>query len=152
VTWLYPSETESLVISHEWEEVSSRISRALDTPFTVNDMTLHLAGWIKDFQFELTVKMRRIQFFNPRVRGTIEATSKGSLLFITYSYFPGTKVLLTFWSVVLPLLSILFFIESGNALYPAGCFLLVIFIHVMARANFAMHMKLTRKILHELLS
>jgi hypothetical protein len=106
---------------------------------------------VNDDRFEMTVRLRRQQLFFPVIRGRVEATSKGSLIFITYSLFPGTRLLMSFWSIILPLIAVGITVEYKNYLIPAVFGLFVVVMHIVARANFRLHLATTRAMLHKLL-
>jgi hypothetical protein len=60
--------------------------------------------------------------FLPLIVGKIEATSKGSILFITYRMFPSTLFYLSFLCLML-LLASLFFSGSRKKLATSGQFI-----------------------------
>lgn len=148
---IYPLESETLVVSLNSEEIVQRLSEGINTTRIDRGSPASFNGWVEDGRFELTVRLRRQQIFFPMVRGRIEKTSKGSLIFLTYKLFPGTRLLISFWTVVLPVVAIYLTAQYNNYLIGIICILFVAVVHIVARANFRLHLAGTRSILHRLL-
>ncbi len=149
---LYPQETETHVIPHDFELVSSRLEAVIGRQVTISEVPRLIDGWLKDDKFQLTLRTRRQQLFVPLVNGRIESSSKGSLVFIDYALFPATKMLLTFWSVVLPLLAIVFYAGYGKAGTSSALLLFTVAIHIIAVLNFRFHVRIAKQMLRDLLS
>jgi hypothetical protein len=130
--------------------VMARIEREVTSPGKGFAKTL--TGWTRDNRFQLTIRLRRQQMFMPVIDGSVEATSKGSLIFLAYSLFPATRLLLTFWTLILPLVGIFTSHQYKNYWILAGCLGFATVIHLIAWANFRLHIKRTREMLHELLN
>jgi hypothetical protein len=148
---IYPNESETLVAALNRDEIFLRLTKGISTDEVERGIPKTLQGWVKDDRFEMTVRLRRQQLFFPLIRGRVESTSKGSLIFITYSLFPGTKLLLSFWTIILPLIALGITTQYKNYLIPVIFGLFVVVIHIVARANFRLHLATTRAMLHNLL-
>lgn len=142
---LLPHQEETVVLAHEWDTVLARLSGEIGKPMKAGIPTT-LSGWIKDDEFELTLKTRRFNAFMPLVKGRIEPTTKGCILFLNYSLLRANKLFLHFWTFFLIVSGILLIVFEDELLGNA-CILLVIFIYGVAWANFKMHLKATRAIL-----
>ena len=151
MTSIYPHESETLVVALTREEIFLRLAKGIGNREVERGIPKTLQGWVNDDRFEMTVRLRRQQLFFPLIRGRVETSSKGSLIFITYSLFPGTRLLLSFWSIVLPLIAVGITAEYRNYWIPAIFGLFVVVIHIVARANFRLHLTTTRALLHNLL-
>jgi hypothetical protein len=151
VITIFPQETETLVLSHDWDEISNRVASALDKPFINDGIPKVIQGRVKDDTFQLSIRVRRQQFFMPLVRGLIEPTSKGCLVFLRYSLFPGMKVMLTFWTLFLPVISIPLVYQYKNYWIMGGFIIFAALMHVIAWANFRLHLQSTKAIVHQLL-
>ncbi len=149
---LYPRETETLVLPFSPPEVAQRIEAVLDQPFVDDGSHKVVEGSVNHEKFNLNIRTRRHEFFMSLIRGTMEPTSKGTLVFITYTLFPGTRALLTFWTLFLPILTIPWYLESRNAWVFAGLLGVTVLMHVVAWANFRLHQKTARKIVNQLLA
>lgn len=148
---LYPNETETLVVALMGEEIMLRLSEGINTTRFERGLPASLNGWVENGRFEVTVRLRRQQLFFPLVQGRIEKTTKGSLIFLSYKLFPGTRLLISFWSVILPLVAFFLTTQYHNYLIGIIFILFGIVIHIVARANFKLHLETTRSILHNLL-
>ena len=147
---LYPTEKETIVVSHDWEAIIEKLSVLVNVPASPNGAPPLLRGWVKDDEFEVTLRLRRQQPFMPLVYGLIDPTSKGCLLFLTYKLFPGTKFLISFWTIILPLIGAPLSYEYRSIWIALGFLAFLVFIHVIARANFRLHVKTTQKVLHRI--
>jgi hypothetical protein len=144
----YPEHTETFVASDEQNVILGRFSQEIEKPS--GPAGQNLTGRIIPFGFIVTIRLRRPHLFMPEVTGRIEQTSKGSIIFLKYDLFPATRLLLLFWTIVLPLAGIFISYQSKNYFLVAGSFALAILIHVVAWANFKLHVKTTQKILYRI--
>ncbi len=149
---LYPEETETFVMLHDHELVSARLEALIGKQVMSSGVPRLIDGWVKDGRFQLTLRTRRQQFFVPLLNGQIESSSKGSLVFIRYALFPATKMLLSFWSVVLPLLSVVIYAGYKNLSAALALLLFTLLIHLVARSNFRYHTRIAKQLLRDLLS
>ena len=149
---LYPRETETHVLPFDKGEVFHRIEGILDQPFEYEGLLKVVQGRVGQDSFQINIRTRRHEFFMPLIQGTMESTSKGSIVFVTYSLFAVTRALLTFWTLLLPLLAFPWYFESGNPWTFAILTGAAVVIHLVARANFRLHQKTASKILNQLLT
>jgi hypothetical protein len=150
--FLYSGETETHVVPLDFELVSSRLDAVIGRQVTISGVPRLIDGWLRGDKFQLTVRTRRQQFFTPLVNGRIESSSKGSLVFVSYALFPATKVLLAFWTIVLPVLAVVFYTGYKNVTISSALLLFTIAIHVVAVLNFRYHVRITKQMLRDLLS
>jgi hypothetical protein len=150
VITLFPADSETYVVPETRDEVLLKISRELErTPRGL--VGQNLAGWIVGDDFQLTIQLRRQHMFMPVVTGTVESSSKGSIIFMNFRLFPATRLLLTFWAIVLPLAGLIVSYHYRNFFILGGAIILLIFIYLIAWLNFRLHMKTTRALLHRVL-
>ena len=147
---IFPNDTETFVLPAGRDEILQQISNELNKPFR-GFTGQNLTGWIEDSKFRLTIQLRRQHAFMPVVAGTVEKTSKGSIVFMRYSLFPGTRLLLLFWTIVVPLTAAFLSRRYENFWILGGAVLFIVFIYAIAWANFRLHMKTTRAVLHRIL-
>jgi hypothetical protein len=110
----------------------------------------NLSGKIVPSGFIVTIRLRRPHLFMPVITGRVEQTSKGSIIFLSYNLFPATRLLLLFWTIVLPAGGILFAYQSWNYVILAFAVGILVFIHAIAWGNFRLHVKTTQKILYRI--
>lgn len=109
-------------------------------------------GWVKHQKFKLSRKIRSPENFLPIMKGRIEETSLGSLVFVQYSLFFSSIFFLVFWSVVTLFLSIFFIVFYNMVLYGIITFGVGVTNYVVAVANFNIQVKKSSRLLHDMLN
>jgi hypothetical protein len=146
---LFPYETETLVLTTAAGDVHQRISAELSGA-SQPGMANNLTGWIENNEFLLTIRLRRQHLFMPVVRGTIESTRNGSIVFLKYSLFPATRFLLLVWSIILPLTGCAIALHYKSFWLMGGAMLCLSIIYGVAWSNFKLHLRGTRQLLQTL--
>ncbi len=151
---LVPTYHETIVLSKPAREVYLLISGATSNkPFLQDDeKNLYFNGWAKEDRFRISLRLRRVNHYLPLVIGQIVSTSSGSILFIDYQLFPATRMLLTLWTILLILGSLMGYYQSQNILLPAGGLGIITLIHVIVRSNFQLQLATTQDTLRRLVS
>lgn len=150
MTALFPNDRETIVKPESPEEVLFKIASEIQKPFK-GLRGENLTGWVKDSEFQLTIQLRRQHLFMPVVNGSVEKTSKGVIVFLRYTLFPGTRLLLFFWTCVMLIAGGFMSYRYSNYWIIAGCVAFLGILHGIAWANFNLHVKTTQKILHRVL-
>lgn len=109
-------------------------------------------GWVKHQKFKLSRKVRSPENFLPIMKGRIEETSLGSLVFVQYSLFFSSNFFLIFWSVVTLLLAVFFVAFYNMVLYSIIAFGVGVSNYVIAVANFNIQVKKSSQLLHAILN
>jgi len=91
-------------------------------------------GVISRRKFRISQKLNRPDNFLPTIRGKIEPTSKGCIIFTTYNLLFSTAVFVSFWTIVTLLLAILFLFQYQQSVY-ASISLLVCMVNYLFTAN-----------------
>ena len=153
---LLPSHSETIVTTLPAEEIAVLFQRV--TAETVEwDQEFKLPqgkifyGYVLQNHFQIAARNMRLLSFNPLVHGKIDATKKGSILFLHYQLFILTRILVLFWTVFLVIASILLFAYRDDLWYGSGTLLLLIIIHLVVRANFHLQVKPTQQAISSLL-
>ena len=144
---IFPNEHETFVRAESRDELLSKLEREIQKPFR-GIRGVGLTGWIRGADFELTLQLRRHHLFMPVVTGSVEKTSKGAIIFLKYSLFAATRLLLLIWTVVLPVGGAIISYRSGNYGIISGALTFLVFLHVVAWSNFKLHVKTTQAVLH----
>jgi hypothetical protein len=148
---IFPNHSETLVTTQTADQVLARIALEFEKPFKGKYGTT-LTGWLDGSDFQMTIRLRRQHLFMPRVVGRVEATSKGCIILLRYNLFPGTRLLLIFWTVVLPITSAFVSHQQNNlSIFGWACASLLL-IYVIGWANFRLHVKTTQAIVHAVLT
>lgn len=144
---LLPTFQETIVLSRTAEEIYGRLfASTSQKPFLQPDEhELLFSGWATPERFRLSLRSRRPSHFLPLVSGTLESTSFGCILFLRFSLFPATRMLLQLWSVLIIIgtLMIAYPYESYTSI-PVGLLVLAS-IHLIAWSNFRIHLRPTRE-------
>lgn len=109
-------------------------------------------GWINNRRFKISRRLKSPENFLPLIKGTVEETSMGSLIFLRYSLFFSSNFFLVFWSVVTLFLSFFFLIFYDKALYALIAIVLGLGNYVIAMANFSMQVKKSSQLLRKTLN
>ena len=151
---LLPAYHETIVLPHPAAEVYNTLAASTSNkPFIQSDeQVLFFNGWVKEGRFRLSLRVHRANHYLPLVFGQIESTSSGSILFIDYKLFPTTRLLLTFWTLLLLLGSVFSAYQTRNILYLGGGTAIIALIHTIVWSNFKLQLKPTRTALHHLFS
>jgi hypothetical protein len=148
---IFPNHSETLVTTQTADQVLARIAIEFEKPFGGKYGT-SLAGWVEGPDFQLTIQSRRQHLFMPRLEGRVETTSKGCIILLRYALFPGTRLLLIFWTVVLPVASAFVSHQQNNLWIFGGAMLSLLLIYVIGWGNFRLHVKTTQSIVHAVLT
>ena len=142
---LLPQESETLIVSHDWDVVLQRLERASTFDTIEGGKVPVLTGWVKEDRFQLMLRQRRPNGFMPIVEGRIDPTSAGCLLFLDYKLMPMTRMYLILWSVILLISGVLMSFYYRNFFVGLASGGIIVLMNAIAWANFKIH----RKPLHE---
>jgi hypothetical protein len=141
-----PYMTETIVTTLSKEDVHSlfieltAISVMSDANFRIpTDKKFY--GVVSTTHFQLALKNSRLFSFCPIVNGSIEATKRGTIIFLTYQLFKPTQFLLFFWTVFLFLTAIFLFAKQQDFYSGIVCINFLVGLHVIAHANFKQQKK-----------
>ncbi|MDF9800419.1 hypothetical protein OKW21_005682 [Catalinimonas alkaloidigena] len=154
---LLPLSRETIVSSYEAQQLSERLwnvtepTRSGEWMPDVRDEALYFNGWVKKEHFKLSRKVSRANNFLPMISGKIESSSMGSIVFIRYRLFMWTLSFLIFWSVLTGVFALYFFIYERIYINAIFSLLLGVANYVIAILNFHKQVKLSSRILHEVL-
>jgi len=154
---ILPYDSETIVTSLQVEEVAALFQRVTaesvqwDREFKLPEGKIFY-GYVYEDHFQLAARNMRLFSFNPLVLGRIESTRNGSIIFLTYQLFVITRIMLLFWTIFLAVACIVLFLYLDNFLLGTGSLLLLLLIHLVARANFNLQVKPTKQAIFDLLA
>ncbi|MEK6476106.1 hypothetical protein WJR50_01185 [Catalinimonas sp. 4WD22] len=154
---LLPLSRETIVSSYDARQLSKRLwnvtkpSHREEWMPDVHEDKLLFNGWVKKENFKLSRKVSRANNFLPLISGRIESSSIGSIVLIRYRLFMWTLSFLIFWSVLTGLFALYFFIYERIYINAIFSLLLGVANYVIAVLNFHKQVKLSSRILHEVL-
>lgn len=153
-----PFKRETIVLPFSAEEVEQKLwlhifpirSEAImpmkeDSDFLFN-------GWIEKRKFSISRKIKNPENFLTLIKGEIEETSLGSLVFVQYSLFFSSNLFLIFWSIVTLFLTFFFIAFYNILLYALIAFFIGVINYMIALANFNIQVKKSRALLLEILN
>jgi len=153
-----PYRQETIVSSHHAEDLARRlgsVTRAKRTedwmPAAAEDAML-FNGQVKNRRFTISRKVRRANNFLPLMRGRIEPTSIGSIVFVRYQLFLWTLSFLIFWLVVTCLMAVYFFFYEKIYSYAAISLLLGLTNYAIALLNFNKQVRISSQSLRDVLN
>ncbi len=154
-----PFSTETMVLPFGMNEVRNRLKAATLSVNKADDVeeqkinpdhTILFNGRIVDNKFTVSLKIKHPQNFLPLVKGNIEPTTFGSIVFLKYKLFFSTNLFLIFWSILSFLLTLFFLIAYHKHLYAFLCLLFGISNYLITMANFNKQVKKTHDVFHRL--
>jgi hypothetical protein len=112
----WPEKNETLVLPLSRAQVCNVLDkniRPLEKGYRRYDPAFLFNGWIKKEKFCISRLIRHPDNFLPLINGHIDATSRGSLLYLRYRLFPSTLYFLIFWSILTVMMAVFFFVVYG---------------------------------------
>lgn len=106
-------------------------------------------GTVKENSFYITRRLSRPQNFLPIMRGTLEKTSMGSLLFIRASLFNSTKLFFLFGFVFCIVMALFFAFIRPHILYASVFGILTILNYLTVTLNIRRQIKISRNLLEK---
>ena len=116
------------------------------------DQTIRFNGQIGHDGFRISKSIKRGDSFLALVTGDVEATPRGSIIFVKYSLFPTTIFFLVFWSIVLLSFAAYYFFAVQNLTYGSICLGLAILNYCLGILFFHRQVKASRDVFHELIN
>ena len=154
---LFLFHSETLVSALTKEEVLGHLIRVtrevnfLDAR-TQLDSKIWFNGMIGQDRFRISKAVRRGDSFLPLMKGEVESTPRGCIIFVRYSLFPTTVLFLSFWSVVLLSFAAYYFVGLQNISYGSICVGLAVLNYILGILFFQRQVKASRELFHELIN
>ncbi|WP_291777962.1 hypothetical protein [Cecembia sp.] len=153
----FPKHNEVLVSSLTKKEVLEKLELVTKDPNFLDyearkENGYQFNGTLKKDSFRISLVITKADSFLPLIKGKLDDTPSGSILFLEYSLFPGSVFFLGFWSVV----TILLFFFFGFTVEKPGFALISIAIgvanYVFAWSHFKRKIKTSQRIFLDLLN
>lgn len=154
---LLPYHSETLVSALSKKEILGhliRVTREVNflDPRTHQNSKIKFNGMIGQEGFRISKVINRGDTFLPLITGEVEATPRGSIIFMRYRLFPGAVFFLVFWSIILLAFSAFYFGPIDNYPYGFICLGLAILNYVLGIFFFHRQVKSSREVFHELIN
>lgn len=154
---LFPLIRETIVSKNSAQEINVKLWQNT-YPVNIEDSmpdreeyVFPFNGWIKRNEFKIFRRLKSPENFLPLIKGSIEETSKGCLIFLRYSLFFSSNFFLVFWSVVTLFMSIFFIVAYDKVIYAVISLVLGVGNYAIAMANFNIQVKKSSEVLRNLL-
>lgn len=154
---LLPYDSETLVSVLSKEEVLGHLNRVTREVNYLDQRTrtkgdILFNGIVGQKGFRISKVVDRADTFLPLILGKVEATPRGSIIFIDYRLFPWALFFLGFWSIILLGFTAFYSFLIPNYGYAALCFTLSLVNYVIAMYFFNRQVKASRKVFHRLIN
>ncbi len=151
---ILPAYHETIVLPYPAEDTYQKLTTATSNKLfrQADEKNLSFNGWIQEKRFRISLRVQRVNHFIPLVIGQIEPTQGGNIVFVDYTLFPTTRLLLILWTILLTLGSVVGSYQFKNITYLFGGLGLILLIHLIAWSNFNLQLEVTRKALHRLIT
>jgi hypothetical protein len=154
---LLPFHSETLVSPLSKKEVLGHLMRVTREVNFLDSRTqlvpgIKFNGMVGQEGFRISKVVNRGETFLPLIKGEVESTPRGSIIFLRFKLFPGAIFFLTFWSIVLLGFSIFYFLVLKNINYGAICLSLCILNYLLGIFFFNRQVRLSREVFHELIN
>jgi hypothetical protein len=155
---LLPYKNSILILPFKADEIEYKLRQRIKP--LANDFSISTPagssflfnGWIGDYKFRISKQISHADNFLPLIVGKIEATSKGSIIFITYRMFPSTMFYLSFFCLMLLLSSLFFLLVEKNWITSGFLFLILLGIYIISILDFNQKVGISRSLLEKTLS
>lgn len=108
-------------------------------------------GTLSTDSFRVSLVIDKADSFLPLIKGKIEDSGNGTILFLEYSLFPASIFFLVFWSLVTISLFFFFGLIAGKPLYALVSLALGLGNYFFAWSYFKKKTKISQEIFHRLL-
>lgn len=153
---IIPNATRTLVTVLDKTEIYYRLQNVTTGRMRLQnriiDKNILLVGSVRPDGFNLALKVPRPTTFLPTVRGKVESTKSGSLVFLQFRLFTVTSVYLIFWLLFILMAGVVIAHQYRLPILLLSPLLLDAVIVWIAWANFNMLLRLTIQTLEEVLN
>lgn len=108
-------------------------------------------GVLREDGFNISKRIGYVQNFLPLIKGRVEDTKKGSILFVKFRMFKTVLFMLGFWSLFLVIIGLVFIFQKGQVVYGSWAIAIFIGQYLICMINFNKQLKDSQKLLEEVL-
>jgi len=152
----FPSENETLIITPSADQAQMILWKRVKPPpnlsetIPISDSEFLFNGVVKDGRFRISLIIKYPDNFLPLILGRIEDAPHGSLILVEYRLFFGTRLFLTFWTLITGLLG--FYLVLFESLWSYGFLVWALggLNQVVTHYNFLKSVKKSSSVLHSL--
>jgi hypothetical protein len=108
------------------------------------------SGSINNNNFTISRILRTQNVFIPVVKGEIETSRKGSIIFLNFNMLKSPIILLVFWTILCILLAVFFFFVQNMPYFAIFSLFFVFFNYTVAMLNFNKEVEHTKHLLQQI--
>ncbi len=155
---LLPVRSSTFVVAYPADEVKSRLCAVVKS---VDESVFRSSGREENYMFNgiiqsdkfiISRKLNHYQNFIPRIRGRIESTSRGSIVFVKYSLFFGSLLIWLLVSSIVFTIGLVFLLLQQNLTFFLIALAGLIINYAVILANFNRQVKISQMDLEYLLN
>lgn len=151
-----PKSSRTLVTILKPQEVFQRLRDATTRQVLMqNKVSLRdvvFVGSVQPDRFNISLKVRRPNSFLPVIRGRLEPTQSGCLIFMNAFLFTSTRTYLIFWLLFVLVAGLIVSRQYASPYMLAAPLLLDLIILWISWANFKMQLRITMRALDNVLN
>lgn len=147
---IIPYYKQTFVSSLSQDEILEKIREATKEGINYRESAVNkyeFNGSVSENSFRLSRIVHQPNTFLPLLKGKIESTKSGSILFVTCEMFYTTKVLLVLWTVLPLLIFILNLLVTAGYFYALLALFFGVFNYIVTVANFHRQRKISMETL-----
>jgi hypothetical protein len=152
---IFPYYSQTFVSASSQEEILEKIREATKENIAFKESaytTYQFNGTVGETSFQLSRIVQQANSFLPMLKGSVEATKIGCIIFVGCEMFYTTKVLLAIWTV-LPLFIFIFNLFLANGLFYAFLALFFgLFNYIVTVANFHRQRKISMEVFSKVIN
>lgn len=152
---LIPHKSETLVLPITAPQVMSRLSsKTQPARLSESDpgqQKILFNGFIEHDSFKISRKVSYPQNYLPLIKGRLEGSSRGCILFLQYNLFFSSLMFFSFWTVMTLLIGMFFIFINKEYTYAIVAFASGAVNYTVTVLNFNKQVKLSRQALDEAL-
>lgn len=145
---LVPTFHETIVLARSGKDIRGRLAAITSNDMPTPDSSFWFTGWVLKDRVRLILRVTRPGPYAPVVKGQIEETSTGCILFLRFSLMPNMEWMLRFWYGVLLVGSLSFTYLTRQPLGVVAGLLTAVLIWFVVRSNFYLHLRPLRDAIH----
>jgi hypothetical protein len=150
---IFPYYKQTFVSSYTQEQILERLREFTREEEKEEKPIRHeFNGKIDTNSFQISRVITQPNTFLPMIKGKIEGTKTGSILFITCEMFYSTKILLFIWTVIPLLIFLLTLLFVQGHFYSLLALFFGLFNYIVSVANFHRQRKISMQTLDKILS
>ncbi len=154
--FFYPSESETRLVSLSQKQLFQNLEKhikPLKEKDNIDESGDYLFNGIwNEAGFSISLKLKIANNFVPLIDGSIIHSDEGLLIRLTYEFFPSTKKLLLFWTILTLAITLFFVVLYHAWWYGAISFGFCLVNYILSRENFKIQVRKSKRMLEKMLS